>query len=124
MTHRSIGYDTAVDRDEAEARLEARVARLEARMDRLAATIDCFDATVTHLDRFGRAMRRWMIVLTVLSMVSTGLTVYLAQQVGSSHGSSPRARLDPEVRLRGLGRGIVCTRCCCPWIRRPLRRCP
>ena len=110
-------YDTPVDRDEFTPYLEVRLARLEARMDRLEravdrleATIDRFDATLTRLDRFGRAMRRWMIVLTVLSMVSTGLTVYLARQVGSGHGSSPRARFDPEVRPRGLGRGTVCTR--------------
>jgi hypothetical protein len=37
--------------------------------------VDRLDAT-GH--RFGRTMRRWMIVLTVLSIASTNLTVYLA----------------------------------------------
>jgi hypothetical protein len=87
-------YDTSIDRDASAPCLEGRLDRLEARLDRLEAVIDRLEATIGRLDmmcngldRFGRTMRWGMIILTVLSLASTSLTVYLALQVVRSHGS-------------------------------------
>jgi hypothetical protein len=38
------------------------------------------------MDRLARTMRRWLIVLAVWGVASTGLTIYLALQVWRGHG--------------------------------------
>jgi hypothetical protein len=63
---------------------EARLARLEARMDQLEHAVDRLEATV---NRFSRMMRRCMLVLTMLSLASMSLVLYLALQVRRCHSS-------------------------------------
>ena len=65
--------------------LEARVDRLEAMADQLEAMIDRLDATCHRLDRFGRTIRRGLLVLLALHLASTSLIVYVAVQIGSGH---------------------------------------
>lgn len=85
-------YDSPVDVDEAAQRVEARLDRLEARLDQLEravdqleATVDRFDAMCYGLDRFGRTMRRCLLVLMALNLASTSFIAYVAVQIGSGH---------------------------------------
>jgi hypothetical protein len=55
-------YGTAVDRGEAEARLEARVDRLDARMDRLEAGLGRLEAKMARLER---TVRWWIMIQMV-----------------------------------------------------------
>jgi hypothetical protein len=84
-------YDTSIDRDASAPCLEAPLDRLEACLDRLEAVVDRLEATIGRLDvlchGFDRTLRWGMLILTVLSLASMSLTVYLALQVGRCQGS-------------------------------------
>jgi hypothetical protein len=80
-------YDTPVDGNGDATHVEARLVRLDTWMDRLERVVGQLEATLDRFDRMIHTMRRWMMVLTVLSAVSTALTVYLALEVWRGHGS-------------------------------------